>query len=63
MSADAACGAGWGERSPERVNRRNGYRGRDWDTRVWSIEFAVPKLRQGSGCCSRAAVRSRRSCR
>ena len=22
--ADAVCGAGWGERSPERVNRRNG---------------------------------------
>lgn len=30
--ADALCGAGWGERSPERVNRRNGYRERDWDT-------------------------------
>ena len=26
--ADAVCGAGWGERSPERVNRRNGYRER-----------------------------------
>ena len=32
--ADALCGAGYGERSPERVNRRNGYRERDWDTRV-----------------------------
>ena len=50
MSADAeaVCGAGWGERSPERVNRRNGYRERDWDTRVGSIELAVPKLREGS---------------
>jgi putative transposase len=46
--ADALCGAGYGERSPERVNRRNGYRGRDWDTRVGSIELAVPKLRAGS---------------
>jgi putative transposase len=46
--ADAVCGAGWGERSPERVNRRNGYRERDWDTRVGSIELAVPKLREGS---------------
>ena len=46
--ADAACGAGYGERSPERVNRRNGYRERDWDTRVGSIELAVPKLREGS---------------
>src|SRR6266496_1593469 len=32
--ADAVCGAGYGERSPERVNSRNGYRERDWDTRV-----------------------------
>jgi transposase-like protein len=46
--ADAVCGAGYGERSPERVNRRNGYRERDWDTRVGSIELAVPKLRESS---------------
>jgi putative transposase len=45
---DALCGAGYGERSLERVNRRNGYRGRDWDTRVGSMELAVPKLREGS---------------
>jgi transposase-like protein len=46
--ADAVCGAGYGERTPERVNRRNGYRERDWDTRVGLIELAVPKLREGS---------------
>src|SRR5579863_2182206 len=46
--ADAVCGAGWGERSLERVNRRNGYRERPWDTRVGTIELAVPKLREGS---------------
>jgi transposase-like protein len=46
--ADAVCGAGYGERSSERVNRRNGYRERDWDTRVGSIELAVPRLREGS---------------
>src|SRR5207244_1881015 len=45
---DALCGARYGERSPERVNRRNGYREPDWDTRVGSIELAVPKLREGS---------------
>src|SRR5260370_32075389 len=44
--ADAVCGAGWGERTPERGNRRNGYRERDWDTRVGSIELAVPNLRE-----------------
>jgi len=46
--ADALCGAPYGERTPERINRRNGYRERDWDTRVGSIELAVPKLRAGS---------------
>jgi putative transposase len=46
--ADALCGAGYGERSPERVNIRNGYRERDWDTRVGTIELAIPKLRRGS---------------
>ncbi len=46
--ADALCGAGYGERTSERVNSRNGYRDRPWDTRVGSIELAVPKLRTGS---------------
>jgi putative transposase len=46
--ADAACGAGYRERSEERVNSRNGYRLRDWDTRAGSIELAIPKLRSGS---------------
>jgi transposase-like protein len=45
---DGLCGAGYGERSQERVNSRNGYRSRDWDTRAGTIELAVPKLRQGS---------------
>src|SRR5512132_4584619 len=43
-----AAGAGYGERHPDRVARRNGYRERDWDTRVGSIELAIPKLRAGS---------------
>jgi putative transposase len=50
MSAevDAVCGAGYGEVSPERVNSRNGYRPRQLDTRVGSIELSIPKLREGS---------------
>jgi len=43
--ADAVCGAGYGERSPERVNSRNGYRHRDLDTRMGTLDVAVPKLR------------------
>jgi putative transposase len=46
--ADAVCGAGYGERSSERLNSRNGYRHRDLDTRVGTLDIAVPKLRQGS---------------
>jgi putative transposase len=42
------CGAGYRQRSVERVNSGNGYRGREWDTRAGSIELAVPKRRQGS---------------
>lgn len=46
--ADSICGAGYGQRSDERVNRRNGYRERDLDTRVGTIALSVPKLREGS---------------
>jgi hypothetical protein len=46
--ADALCGAGYGERSAQRSNRRNGYRPRDFDTRVGTIDVAIPKLRRGS---------------
>jgi transposase-like protein len=46
--ADAVCGAGYGERSEERANIRNGYRRREWDTRTGSISLAIPKLRHGS---------------
>ncbi len=42
------CGAGYGEVSSERVNSRNGYRRREWDTRTGTIELAIPRLRQGS---------------
>ena len=46
--ADALCGAAYRERSPDRVNIRNGYRDRAWDTRVGTIELAIPKLRSGT---------------
>src|SRR4051795_5415033 len=46
--ADSVCGASYGTRDPERANRRNGYRHRDLDTRVGTLDVAVPKLREGS---------------
>src|SRR5439155_6188956 len=45
---DALCGASYGERSPERSNRRNGVRPRRFDTRAETIPLGIPKLRQGS---------------
>jgi len=45
---DQLTGAAAGARSPERVNYRNGYRERGWETRVGRIELAIPKLRKGS---------------
>src|SRR3954451_14736569 len=46
--ADSVCGAAYGARDEARTNRRNGYRRRDLDTRVGTLEIAVPKLREGS---------------
>lgn len=46
--ADQQCGAEHGSRSPERVNHRNGYRSRRWDTRVGTIDLMIPKLRKGT---------------
>src|SRR3712207_7045569 len=46
--ADVVCGAAYGQSSPERVNQRNGYRHRDFDTRAGTLDVAIPKLRQGS---------------
>jgi hypothetical protein len=45
---DVACGAGYGERSPERANSRNGTRSRELQTRLGTIELDIPKLRQGT---------------
>ena len=45
---DVLCNAGYGERSEDRVNSRNGHRERRWDTRAGTITLEVPKLRKGS---------------
>lgn len=45
--ADQLCGAERGSRSPDRINHRNGYRPRRWDTRVGTIDLMIPKLRKG----------------
>jgi putative transposase len=46
--ADALCGANYGSRSTSRVNSRNGYRERQWNSRLGTMTLSIPKLRQGS---------------
>ena len=41
-------GAGMHERSENRLTYRNGYREREWDTRVGTVDLHIPKLRQGA---------------
>jgi putative transposase len=36
------------ERNGEWTTQRNGYRSRPWDTRLGTLEWAIPKLGQGS---------------
>jgi transposase-like protein len=44
----ARCGAEFGERTDARVNRRNGHRDRVFETRLGTVDLAIPKLRQGA---------------
>lgn len=42
------CGADFGERTTDRKNSRNGYRVRPLETRLGTVDVAIPKLRQGT---------------
>jgi transposase-like protein len=48
LEIEGRTGAGRGERSADRLNHRNGYRDRDWETRAGTVELRIPKLRKGS---------------
>jgi putative transposase len=48
LEIESLTGAAHGERSPERINQRNGYRDRVWETRAGAVELRIPKLRKGS---------------
>jgi len=48
LEVEGLTGAAHGELSPERINQRNGYRDRDWETRAGTVDLRIPKLRKGS---------------
>jgi transposase-like protein len=48
LEVESKTGAGYGEKSAERLAQRNGYRDRLWETRAGTVELRIPKLRQGS---------------
>ncbi len=48
MDVEALCQAAYGERSDERINSRNGYRDRAYETRAGKVDLKIPKLRSGS---------------
>ena len=48
LEVENLTGAGPGERNPDRINQRNGYRERDWETRAGTVDLRIPKLRKGS---------------
>ncbi len=48
LDVEVRCGAAYDEKNPARLNSRNGYRERTWDTRAGSVELKIPKLRCGS---------------
>ena len=48
LEIEGLTGAAHGERDPNRINQRNGYRDRAWETRAGTVELRIPKLRKGS---------------
>src|ERR1700688_3958710 len=48
LETDSLTGAPYGQRSEDRINQRNGYRDRIWETRAGAVELRIPKLRKGS---------------
>jgi transposase-like protein len=49
LEVGSLTGAAYGEKTPERLAQRNGYRDRDWETRAGTVELRIRS-------CARAAI-------
>jgi len=64
LEVGGLTGAGYGEKNPERLAQRNGYRERDWETRAGTVELRIPsyaKAATSRASWNRAALPRRRS--
>src|SRR5262245_14186273 len=50
LEVESQTGAAYGEKNPERLAQRNGYRDRVWETRAGTVELRIPKLRNPQLC-------------
>src|SRR5579862_5868402 len=48
LEVEGLTGATYGEKNPDRLAQRNGYRDRSWETRAGTVELRIPKLRKGT---------------
>ena len=48
VEVESLTGAAHGERTPDQLTHRNGYRERSWETQTGTVALKIPKLRKGS---------------
>ena len=48
LEVGGLTGAAYGEKNPDRLAQRNGYRDRPWETRAGTVDLRIPKLRKGT---------------
>ncbi len=48
LEVTTLCNTAYGERTDERSVARSGYRERELETRVGTIQLALPRVRQGT---------------
>jgi hypothetical protein len=62
LEVETLTDAAHGARGPDRIDRRNGYRDRMWETRAGAVKLRIPKLRKGSCSNDASTISFRRPC-